>query len=68
MFWPSLRFYSLLGIACYADLDGGLLAMGLSQGGAARRNAVWHRQPQTQPGMQAAGRGGSCPGARAGTS
>ena len=30
---------ALLGIAGYADPDGGLLAMGRSRGGAARRNA-----------------------------
>jgi hypothetical protein len=32
-----LRLYSLLGIAGYAGLDGGLRAMGRSRGGAARR-------------------------------
>ena len=48
-----LRLYALLGIAGYAGPDGGLLAMGLSRGGAARRNAVRHRRPQTQPGLGA---------------
>lgn len=59
-----LRLYSLLGIAGYAGLDGGLRAMGRSRGGAARRNAIRRRRPQTQPGMRAAGRGGSCPAQR----
>ena len=35
-----LRSYALLGIAGYADPDGGLRAMGRSRGGAALRNAV----------------------------
>jgi hypothetical protein len=56
--------YSLLGIAGYAGLDGGLRAMGRRRGGAARRNAIRRRRPQTQPGMLAAGRGGSCPAQR----
>jgi hypothetical protein len=38
--------------------------MGRSRGRAARRNAIWHRLPQTQPGMRAAGRGESCPAQR----
>jgi len=59
-----LRLYSLLGIAGYAGPDGGLRAMGRSRGGAARRNAIRRRRPQTQPGMRAAGRGGSCPAQR----
>jgi hypothetical protein len=59
-----LRLYSLLGIAGYAGLDGGLWAMGRSRGGAARRNAIRLRRPKTQLGMQAAGRGGSCPAQR----
>jgi hypothetical protein len=56
-----LRLYSLLGIAGYAGLNGGLWAMGRSRGGAARRNAIRHRRPQAQPVTRAAGRGGSCP-------
>ncbi len=55
-----LRLYLLLGIASYADLNGGLLAMGRSRGGAAQRNAIWNRQSQTQPRMRAVGSGGSC--------
>ncbi len=39
-----LRLYSLLGIACNAGLDGKLLAMERSAGGAARRNAIRHSQ------------------------
>ena len=34
------------------------------QGGDARRNAGRHRRPQAQPGLQAAGRGGSYPAQR----
>ena len=34
-----VRSYALLGIAGYADPNGGLRAMGRSRGGAARRNA-----------------------------
>jgi hypothetical protein len=56
-----LRLYSLLGIAGYAGLNE---AMGRSRGGAARRNAILRSWPQTQPGMRAAGRGGSCPAQR----
>jgi hypothetical protein len=52
-----LRLYSLLGTAGYAGLDGGLRAMERSRGGAARRNAIRHRRPHTQPGMLAAGVG-----------
>ena len=52
-----LRLYPLLSIAGYAGLDGGLRAMGRSRGGAARRNAIRHRRPHTQPGMLAAGVG-----------
>ena len=48
-----LRLHTLLGTD---PSDGGLRAMGRSQGGAARRNAVRHCRPQTQPGMQTAGR------------
>ncbi len=59
-----LRLYSLLGIAGYAGLDGVLQAMGRSRGGAARRNAIRRRRPQTQLGMLAAGRCGSCPAQR----
>jgi hypothetical protein len=60
-----LRLYPLLGIAGYPGLDGRLRAMGRSREGAARCNAIRHRQPQTQPGMGAAGRGRSCPAQRA---
>ncbi len=55
-----ILLYSLRGIAGYTGSYGGLLAMGQSPGGAAQRNAIWHRRPQTQPGMLAAGRGRSC--------
>jgi hypothetical protein len=51
------RLHSLLGTARYAGFDGGLLAMGRSRGGAAWRNAIRRRRPQTQPGMRAAGSG-----------
>ncbi len=59
-----LRLYSLLGIAGYAGLDGGLLAMGLIQGGAARRKAIRRSRQQTHPGMRAAGSCGSYPAQR----
>ncbi len=49
-----LLLYSLLGIAGYADLYGGLLAMGRSRGGAAWCKAILHFLLQAQPGLQAA--------------
>ena len=52
-------YYAMLGIAGYAAPDGGLRAMGRSRGGAARRNAGRYCRPQAQPGLRAAGRGGS---------
>jgi hypothetical protein len=59
-----VSYCTLLCIACYAGLNGGLLAMGLSLGGAARCNAIRRSQPQTQQEMLAAGRCGSCPAQR----
>ena len=56
--------YALPGVAGCAGPDGGLRATGRSRGGAARRNAVRHRRPQAQPGLRAAGRGGSYPAQR----
>ena len=50
-----LRLYSLLGIASYAGRDWGLRAMGRSWGGAALRNDIRHRLPQTQPGVPGRG-------------
>ena len=42
-----LRSYALLGIAGYADPDGGLRAMGRSRGGAARHNVTKPHRPRT---------------------